>query len=140
MCACSSMRAARRWMRHSQGRATCRPPSSTTRSPEPSHKLQISTIFSTMPNRLLLGAPHLGVPGQLAGWGEHLALEMWVPNVQVSPIRGRLNRIAACGNPRLKEESEAHGKIEAISEPSCPHVFNDRGSVGFRDRQIDVTV
>ncbi len=25
-----------------------------------------------------LGAPHLGVPGQLAGWGEHLASEMWV--------------------------------------------------------------
>jgi len=25
------------------------------------------------------GAPHLGVPGQLAGGGEHLASEMWVP-------------------------------------------------------------
>jgi molybdopterin-guanine dinucleotide biosynthesis protein A len=24
------------------------------------------------------GAPHLGVPGQLAGWGEHLTSEMWV--------------------------------------------------------------
>jgi len=24
-----------------------------------------------------LGAPHLGVPGQLAGWGERLASEMW---------------------------------------------------------------
>jgi hypothetical protein len=24
-----------------------------------------------------LGAPHLGVPGQLAGWGEHLDSEMW---------------------------------------------------------------
>jgi hypothetical protein len=25
------------------------------------------------------GAPHLGVPGQRAGWGEHLDSEMWVP-------------------------------------------------------------
>jgi valyl-tRNA synthetase len=61
-----------------------------------------------------LGAPHLGVPGQLAGGGEHLASEMWDgPPPNLGPpttdalesrwILARLSETAAAANAALAE-------------------------------------
>ena len=38
---------------------------------------EIAALLAAARTRQTAGAPHLGVPGQLAGWGEHLASEMW---------------------------------------------------------------
>jgi hypothetical protein len=71
------------------------------------------------------GAPHLGVPGELASWGEHLASEMWDSSLQ-SP-----------GAPSFAASSQRVGgkSFEPESEPA-PILALNRTDYPNRDLSI----